>query len=114
MPTSPTFHLDLPDALGRLPELAAARSIELFRHGTMRVKLYAPRETDPQSPHAQDELYVVARGTGTFWDGEQRRPVAPGTVLFAAAGRPHHFEEFTRDFAVWVIFYGPEGGEVRL
>jgi mannose-6-phosphate isomerase-like protein (cupin superfamily) len=110
---SPTFHLDLPDALARLPESAAERSVALYRHGTMRVKLYAPRGTDPQTPHAQDELYVVARGEGTFWDGERRRPVAPGTLLFAPAGRPHRFEDVTRDFTVWVIFYGPEGGEVR-
>jgi hypothetical protein len=24
---------------------------------------------------------------------------------------PHRFEDFTDDFATWVIFYGPEGGE---
>ena len=46
-----------------------------------------------------------------FWDGEARRPVASGTLVFVAAGRPHRFEDFTPDFAVWVAFYGPEGGE---
>jgi hypothetical protein len=25
----------------------------------------------------------------------------------------HRFEDFTDDLAVWVIFYGPEGGEAR-
>ncbi len=28
------------------------------------------------------------------------------------AGVVHRFEEFTDDLAVWVVFYGPEGGEV--
>jgi hypothetical protein len=28
-----------------------------------------------------------------------------------AAGVQHRFEEFSDDFATWVIFYGPEGGE---
>jgi hypothetical protein len=23
----------------------------------------------------------------------------------------HHFENFSDDFATWVIFYGPDGGE---
>jgi hypothetical protein len=23
----------------------------------------------------------------------------------------HRFEDFTEDFATWVVFYGPEGGE---
>jgi mannose-6-phosphate isomerase-like protein (cupin superfamily) len=54
---------------------------------------------------------VVARGSGTFFDGEARRPVEPGTFLFAAAGQPHRFEAFSADFAVWVFFYGPAGGE---
>ena len=30
----------------------------------------------------------------------------------AAAGVEHRFENFSDDFAVWVFFYGPEGGEV--
>ena len=106
-----SFHLDLPDALARIPESASERSIELFRHGTLRVKLYAPRGEDRQTPHRQDEVYVVARGTGMFWDGVDRRPVAPGTLLVAVAGRAHRFEAFSADFAVWVLFYGPDGGE---
>jgi hypothetical protein len=37
--------------------------------------------------------------------------VAPGTFVFVAAGQPHRFEDFSEDFAVWVAFYGPDGGE---
>ena len=107
-----SFHLDLSDALGRLPESLSERSVELHRHGSLRVKLYAPRGEDPQTPHRQDEVYVVARGTGVFWDGADRRPVAPGTLLVVAAGRAHRFEAFSADFAAWVLFYGPDGGEV--
>jgi hypothetical protein len=32
-------------------------------------------------------------------------------VLFVPAGHEHRFEDFTPDFATWVIFYGPDGGE---
>jgi hypothetical protein len=28
--------------------------------------------------------------------------------LFAAAHATHHFEEFSSDFAVWVVFYGTQ------
>ena len=45
--------------------------------------------------------------------GEERVPFGPGDVLFVAAGAVHRFEEFSHDFATWVIFYGPEGGEGR-
>ena len=103
--------LDLDTALARLTPSQAERSVELFRHGTLQVKLYAPLGTDPQQPHTRDEVYVVARGRGMFYDGERRLPFAPGALLFAAAGRPHRFEDFTADFATWVLFYGPEGGE---
>jgi hypothetical protein len=29
----------------------------------------------------------------------------------AVAGVEHRFEEFNDDLAVWVLFYGPDGGE---
>ena len=46
-------------------------------------------------------------GHGFFFDGQERRLFEPGTFLFAAAGRPHRFEDFTDDFAVWVVFLAP-------
>jgi mannose-6-phosphate isomerase-like protein (cupin superfamily) len=108
---SATAHITLEEAIAKLEAQAQPRSIELFRHGTLRVKLYAPRGHDPQTPHTLDEIYVVVQGSGQFFNGETRRPCAPGDLLFAEAGRPHRFEHFTEDFAVWVMFYGPEGGE---
>ena len=83
----------------------------VFGHGTLAVEMYTPQGDDPQTPHSRDEVYIVARGTGLFFDGEARRPVGPGTFLFVAAGQVHRFEAFSPDFAVWVFFYGPEGGE---
>ena len=111
-PTGPAVHLELRDALARHSGRDGEHSVPLFRHGSLMVKLYAPRVTDPQTPHARDEIYVVGQGRGVFFDGETRRPFEPGTFLFVKAGRPHRFEDFTNDFAVWVFFYGPEGGEV--
>jgi mannose-6-phosphate isomerase-like protein (cupin superfamily) len=46
-----------------------------------------------------------------FWNDGVRRPVEPGEVLFVPAGIEHRFEDFSDDFATWVFFYGPEGGE---
>ena len=94
-----------------LPVPEGQRSVEVLSHGTMAVKYYAPRGTDEQAPHTSDELYVIARGSGTFVNGDRRHPFSSGDVLFVPAGVPHRFEEFTDDFGTWVIFYGPEGGE---
>lgn len=104
-------HITMTEALARLPAEGGVRFVELFRHGSLSVEMYAPRGHDPQLPHTRDEVYVVAQGSGTFWDGETRRPFVAGDFLFVEAGRPHRFEEFTRDVAVWVMFYGPDGGE---
>jgi len=106
-----TTAVSLEAALSCLPGPGGSRSVSVFEHGTLLVKLYAPRTKDPQLPHTRDEVYVVARGKGYFWDGEKRSPFAPGTFLFAAAGRQHRFEEFDEDLAVWVMYYGQEGGE---
>jgi mannose-6-phosphate isomerase-like protein (cupin superfamily) len=43
--------------------------------------------------------------------GSERVKFVSGDLLFVPAGETHRFEEFSDDFAAWVIFYGPEGGE---
>src|SRR5262249_37693293 len=101
------------EGLEQLPGPNGERSVALFEHGSLVVKVYAPRGTDPQQPHSRDEAYIVAHGTGEFVHGETRVSFEAGDFLFAAAGEPHRFENFTDDFAVWVLFYGPEGGEAN-
>ena len=83
----------------------------MTRHGSMHIGLYAPRGKDPQQPHVQDEVYFVMQGSGGFICGDSQRAFAPGDVLFVLAGTVHRFVDFTNDFQVWVVFYGPEGGE---
>ena len=108
---SAAFKVALADAFRAVPTADGERFAELFRHGTLAVEIYAPRETDPQKPHTRDEVYVIARGTGDFVYQGQRVTFQPGDLLFVAAGAPHRFENFTDDFYTWVVFYGPEGGE---
>ena len=89
----------------------SANFVTLFTQGTLEVEIYRPVGTDAQQPHGKDELYVVIAGTGTFVHGEERSPFGPGDALFVRAGVVHRFEGFSDDFATWVFFYGPEGGE---
>ena len=107
-------HLRVNDGLVRLPGPNGERFVELFKHGTLSVELYAPRRTDPQQPHTRDEVYVVVNGTGRFLRGEEAVIFERGDVLFAVAGEVHRFVDFSQDFAAWVFFYGPEGGEKDL
>ena len=104
-------HVSLESALARLPGPAGERFAPAFGRGSLEVEVYAPRGTDPQTPHARDELYVVVTGSGTYLCGGERTTFGPGDLLFAAAGTQHRFEAFTDDLTVWVVFYGPPGGE---
>ena len=91
----------------RLPMTSGRNSAEVFRDGDLEVRI-APRSTlGPQVPHDRDELYFVASGSGHYRVGEIVTAIGPGDLLFAAARTPHGFEDFSADFAVWVVFYGP-------
>ena len=98
-------------ARGILPGPGGERFARVLEHGSMELGVYAPRGSDPQAPHARDEIYVVVEGTGEFVNGPDRHPFGPGDVLFVPAGVEHRFEGFSDDLVVWVVFYGPEGGE---
>ena len=104
-------HVGLADALSKGPPPPGNLAVPIFLRGSLAVELYTPVGRDPQKPHTRDEVYFVARGKGFFFDGERRHSVEAGSFLFVPAGQIHRFDEFSSDFAVWVAFYGPEGGE---
>jgi len=104
------FHAHLSDALQGVPSpgnLAA----EIARNGSMELEFYQPEAIDAQHPHTRDELYVIARGQGVLTVEGREYRFASGDVLFVPAHAEHRFTSFTSDFATWVVFYGPEGGE---
>jgi len=104
------FSLD--DIAAKLPdEPGVMRFHYALRHGTMKIGLYAPRETDTQGVHQQDELYIIVAGTGAFFKNGVRRDFQAHDVIFVEAGAEHRFETFSNDFSAWVIFWGPAGGE---
>lgn len=111
MPDRKPVHVRLDTAESMLPPPAGQISVPVLAHGSLEVEYYAPRHIDTQQPHSRDEVYVVAKGNAVFHDGEKREPVAAGSMIFVPAGREHRFEDFSPDFGVWVLFYGPEGGE---
>lgn len=85
----------------------------LFTHGTLSVEIYKPDGVDLQQPHDRDEVYIIISGTGEFLNGNERVSFKPGDFLFVPAYRKHRFENFSEDFATWVMFYGPPGGEIE-
>ncbi len=99
------------DALKKLLEQSEYPFIVMMKHGTMTIEYFALQEADTQTPHKQDEIYVIIKGHSSFYRDGERMSCKENDVLFVPAGMAHHFESFSDDFATWVIFYGPEGGE---
>lgn len=67
---------------------------------------------DDQSPHTEDEIYVVTAGRARIVTPTGTAAVAPGAVIFVPAGEDHRFENITEDLALLVIFgpaYGSRG-----
>jgi len=104
--------IHLANAKAGIPGPPGAHAISVLERGTLRVKLSLPVPPNRQAPHDQDEIYVIQSGRGTLVHGGKRDPFEAGDLMFVAAGTDHHFEDFTDDLAVWVIFYGPNGGEI--
>ena len=85
--------------------------VQAFTHGSMSLELYAPIGADSQTPHQQDELYLIYSGQATLALQGKSIPCGPGSGLFVPAGAEHRFESFSSDFSTWVVFWGPAGGE---
>jgi mannose-6-phosphate isomerase-like protein (cupin superfamily) len=94
-------------AAARALPYTPGRSAEVFVDGDLELR-FALHPTDgPQTPHARDEVYFVASGTGRYRVADRVTEIGPGDALFCAAHVPHGFEGISSDFSVWVLFYGP-------
>jgi mannose-6-phosphate isomerase-like protein (cupin superfamily) len=102
----------LADARAGIPGPVGEHSVSVLQRGTLNVKLSLPVLPNQQTPHAQDEIYVIVRGRGVLLHDGKRESFEPGDLMFVAAGTEHRFEDFSEDLAVWVVFYGAQGGEV--
>lgn len=67
---------------------------------------------DDQSPHTEDEIYVVTQGRAAIVTPSASAAVASGAVIFVPAGEEHRFVDVTEDLALLVVFgpaYGSRG-----
>ncbi len=84
--------------------------LEFLRVDAMSAGLYRlpAGSRDPQSPHQEDEVYVVTEGRGVLMIDGERRPIGPGSVAFVAAHAEHRFEDIAEDLVAVVFFAPPE------
>jgi mannose-6-phosphate isomerase-like protein (cupin superfamily) len=93
------------------PGEAGAEYVEHLRRTDLSVGTYSLRAgaSDLQSPHAEDEVYVITIGHGKFTSGGQTIDVGPGSVFFVPAHEPHLFHDIASDLAA-LVFFGPAYG----
>ena len=69
---------------------------------------YSPEFRRPRHFHAEPEINVVARGTGTFGAGESVTDVAAGDLVWWLPGQDHELIDASTDFDLYVIGLTPE------
>ena len=93
------------------PGAAGVEYVEQLRRPDLSVGTYCLRAgaVDGQSPHGEDEVYVVTAGRAQFTAGGQTVAIGPGTTLFVPAHEAHRFHDITEDLALLVLFGPAEG-----
>lgn len=86
--------------------------LEFLRVPSLSIGLYVLPEggTDPQQPHAQDEVYHVLSGRAVVRVGDEEREVGPGATLYVPAGVEHRFHSIREELRLLVFFAPAETG----
>ncbi len=79
---------------------------EFLRVTDLSVGLYVipAGAPDPQSPHHEDEVYLVLEGKGKFTADGSTVDVDEGSVLYVAREIDHRFHDIVEDLRVLVFF----------
>jgi cytidylate kinase len=91
------------------------RYLEALRGSQLSVGLYKLRkgQEDEQSPHPEEEAYVVLEGRARFRMGDEDVAVTPGYVFTVPARVEHRFHAIEEDLLLLVFFAPPEGSVVK-
>lgn len=105
-PTAP------PPLVRHVSEVERDRYTEVVRSSALSAGVYrlAAGAPDGQSPHGEDEVYVVTAGAADLEVDGRRTAVRPGSVAYVPRRVPHRFVDITADLEVAVVFAPPESG----
>lgn len=83
--------------------------LQFICEGSLSLGLYelAAGATDPQQPHAEDEVYSVVSGRAKITVADETREVGPGDSIFVAAMVEHRFHDIEEDLSI-LVFFAPE------
>jgi mannose-6-phosphate isomerase-like protein (cupin superfamily) len=89
-----------------LQSLGEKRYQEFIRVPAMSAGIYvlSAGATDKQSPHKEDEIYYVVRGTAKMRLGREERSISQGDVIFVEKNLEHRFFDIEEELMLLVIF----------
>lgn len=100
------------DALEAERERGGRPYMEFLREASMSAGLYtlAAGASDGQSPHTEDEVYVVLSGRARFTSGGETIDVSTGDTIFVPALEGHRFHDIAEEIRLLVVFAPAEYG----
>ncbi len=92
-------------------QVAGANWSEFLRVPAMSLGVYTlpAGGVDPQSPHSEDEVYLVLSGQAALQVGDEDVPVQPGSLVYVPAQVDHRFHSIAEDLTILVFFAPAEG-----
>ncbi len=102
-PVSQAFALD---TLKQKQAQENRRYLEFIDVSTLSMGLYAlaAGSQDKQSPHAEDEVYIIAEGKAVLDVEGEHFPATKGSIFFVKARAKHHFHDIEEDLKALVLF----------
>lgn len=94
------------DELRRRRRLSGELYLEFLRQPALSAGLYeiAAGADDPQTPHHEDEVYIVMSGRAQLRVRDKDRSVETGTVAYVPKEVPHRFHSVVEPLSVVVVF----------
>jgi mannose-6-phosphate isomerase-like protein (cupin superfamily) len=80
---------------------------------SMGIYVLPADDTDPQSPHTEDEAYYVLSGHASITVDGETQPVQPGSLIYVGTGVEHKFHDITENLMLLVIFAPPRRSRAR-
>lgn len=78
---------------------------------SMGLYLLPAGASDPQQPHAEDEVYYVVSGRGSIRVNGEDRKVEAGSIVYVAAYETHRFHSIEEALQILVFFAPAEGSQ---
>jgi mannose-6-phosphate isomerase-like protein (cupin superfamily) len=95
--------------LEKIKELASKSSeryLEFLKVPDLSMGIYTLKvgEKDLQSPHNEDEVYLVLKGKAIIQIEDEKEKIEAGSIVYVPARAPHKFLDIRKELQLLVFF----------